>query len=457
MPRLRSGMFCRARQQGSRNCSAPRLRNCVPHIGYPSAKFASDEANWAKCGHYTRPSMSETPEHLLRPHVRPFQPVGVERDKQVGVGLRDPMNLTGRMMVVPPQALGLVHSLQGEHTVQQISDATKIPLEQLSQLVANLDESGLLWGPTFDRLEREAMERTRAAGAFPASGSKFAGDTRDTAAAKIGSLLADAEDAELGAGVLGIIAPHLDLERGGANYAAAYKVAAGAPRPDRVVVLGTNHFGLGDGVVATRLGQDSPFGIVPTDAALADLLGRELGDRLFKDEADFLGEHSVQFHIPWIAHTLPGVPVFAALVPDPMRAMIADDGARASFSEFRSALRDAIGALAGRTLVVASADLSHVGPAFGDPGPVGVQVRKQVEEIDRGLLAEYASGDVEAFIQSVRGAGNATRWCSVGNMAAALFATGGSPELIQYGQSPESLDPQGTALITSAAMALMAD
>ena len=433
------------------------LRNCATHIGYASAKFAQDDGNWANCRHYTRPSMSETPEHLLRPHVRPFQPVGVEKDKQVGVGLRDPMNLTGRMMVVPPQAVALVHSFQGEHTVHQISEATKIPIEQLSQLVANLDESGLLWGPTFDRLEREAMERTRAAGAFPAAGSKFAGDTRDAAAARIGSLLADAEDPELGAGVLGIIAPHLDLERGGINYAAAYKAALGAPRPDRVVVLGTNHFGLGDGVVATRLGQDSPFGVVPSDAALADLLGRELGDRLFKDEADFLGEHSVQFHMPWIAHTLPGVPVFAALVPDPMRAMIADDGARASFSEFRSALRDAIGALPGRTLVVASADLSHVGPAFGDPGPVGAQVRKQVEEIDRGLLAEYASGDMEAFIQSVRGAGNATRWCSVGNMAAALFATAGAPELIQYGQSPESLDPQGTALITSAAMALMAD
>jgi len=401
--------------------------------------------------------MSENPEHLLRPHVRPFQPVGVERDKQVGVGLRDPMNLTGRMMVVPPQALGLIHSLQGEHTVDQISEATKVPLDQLKQLVANLDESGLLWGPTFDRLEHEAMDRTRSAGAFPASGSKFAGDTREDASQKIGSLLADAEDAELGAGVLGIIAPHLDLERGGANYAAAYTVVRGATRPDRVVVLGTNHFGLGDGVVATRLGQDSPFGIVPSDTALADMLGRELGDRLFKDEADFLGEHSVQFHIPWIAHTLPGVPVFAALVPDPMRAMIADDGARASYAEFRGALRDAIKAMPGRTLVVASADLSHVGPAFGDPGPVGAQVRKQVEEIDRGLLAEFASGDVEAFIQSVRGAGNATRWCSIGNMSAALVVTGGTPELIQYGQSPESLDPQGTALITSAAMALMAD
>lgn len=401
--------------------------------------------------------MSEIPEHLSRPHVRPFQPVGVERDKQVGVGLRDPMNLTGRMMVVPPQALGLVHALQGEHTVEQISEATKVPVEQLRQLVSNLDESGLLWGPTFDRLEREAMERTRAAGAFPASGSKFAGETREAATERIGALLGEAEDAELGAGVLGIIAPHLDLERGGANYAAAYTVVAGATRPDRVVVLGTNHFGLGDGVVATRLGQDSPFGIVPSDSAMADALERALGDRLFKDEADFLGEHSVQFHIPWIAHTLPGVPVFAALVPDPMRAMIADDGARASFAEFRVALRDAIASVPGRTLVVASADLSHVGPAFGDPGPVGAQVRKQVEEIDRGLLAEYASGDAEAFIQSVRGAGNATRWCSVGNMSAALFATQGTPELIQYGQSPESLDPQGTALITSAAMALMAD
>jgi hypothetical protein len=29
--------------------------------------------------------------------------------------------------------------------------------------------------------------------------------------------------------------------------------------------------------------------------------------------------------------------------------------------------------------------------------------------------------------------------------------------LIQYGQSPESLDPQGSALITSAAIALMAE
>lgn len=401
--------------------------------------------------------MSDTPDHLSRPHVRPFQPVGVERDKQVGVGLRDPMNLTGRMMVVPPQALGLVHSLQGEHTVEQISDATKVPLEQLRQLVTNLDESGLLWGPTFDRLEREAMDRTRTAGAFPASGSKFAGDTREAASERIGALLQEAEDAELGSGVLGIVAPHLDLDRGGANYAAAYKVIAGASRPDRVVVLGTNHFGLGDGVVATRLGQDSPFGIIPSDVALSDALERVLGDRLFKDEADFLGEHSVQFHIPWIAHVLPGVPVFAALVPDPMRAMIADDGARASFSEFRGALRDALNAMPGRTLVVASADLSHVGPAFGDPGPVGAQVRKQVEEIDRGLLAEYASADVEAFIQSVRGAGNATRWCSVGNMATALAVTGGTPELIQYSQSPESLDPQGSALITSAAMALMAD
>ncbi|MBU3728461.1 MAG: AmmeMemoRadiSam system protein B [Phycisphaerales bacterium] len=403
------------------------------------------------------PSMSDLPEHLYRPHVRPFQPVGVEKDKQVGVGLRDPMNLTGRMMVVPPQALGLIQSLQGEHSLEQIAEAVKAPIDQLRQLVANLDESGMLWGPTFERLEREAMDKARAAGALPATGSKLAGETRDAAEARISALLADAEDAELGSGVLGIVAPHLDLDRGGANYAAAYKVVCGAGAPDRVVVLGTNHFGLGDGVVATRLGQDSPLGMVASDAALADTLERALGDRLFKDEADFLGEHSVQFHIPWIAHTLPGVPVFAALVPDPMRAMISDDGARASFQEFRVALRDAIKSMRGRTLVVASADLSHVGPAFGDPGPVGAQVRRQIEEIDRGLLAEFASGDMEAFIQAIRGGGNATRWCSVGNMAAALFATGGTPELIQYSQSPESLDPQGTALITSAAMAIMAD
>lgn len=399
--------------------------------------------------------MADVPEHLLRPHIRPFQPVGIERDKQMGVGLRDPMNLSGRMMVVPPEALGLIHALQGDRTVEEISAATRVPADQLAQLVSSLDDSGLLWGPTFERLEREAMQKAHAAKALPASGSKFAGDDAAAASSRIDALMKDAEDPELGVGVAGIVAPHIDLDRGGANYAAAYRAVVGCPRPARVVVLGTNHFGLGDGVVATRLGQDSPFGVVPTDAEFADALGAALGDRLFKDEADFLGEHSVQFHIPWIARLLPGVPVFAALVPDPMRPLISDDGARASYAEFRAALRDALGRAKGSTLIVSSADLSHVGPAFGDQGPVGAQVRRQVEEIDRALLAEYASGDVEAFLQSVRGNGNATRWCSLGNMSTALAATEAVPELIQYAQSPESLDPQGNALVTSAAMALM--
>ncbi len=187
------------------------------------------------------------------------------------------------------------------------------------------------------------------------------------------------------------------------------------------------------------------------------ILGQDrdaFGEKLFKDQLDFLGEHSVALHLPWIQHLYGDVPVVAALVPDPTQGLIADDGARISTPEFANALKDIVKQAGGRTLFVSSADLSHKGPQFGDKAAVDTKTRHSIEQYDRETLAAWLDGP-EDFLKAFKSAGNPNRWCSVGNMFATLIAAPHhSREMVNYKQA---VDDKGVVLVSSAALALMAE
>jgi AmmeMemoRadiSam system protein B len=132
--------------------------------------------------------------------------------------------------------------------------------------------------------------------------------------------------------------------------------------------------------------------------------------------------------------------------------MIADDGARIGVDQFVELMRSALDAEGGRTLFVASADLSHVGPSFGQPQEVNEQRRREVEAHDRAILKEYIGGG-DAFIARLRETRNPTGWWSMGCMhAAARLARPSSIELIDYRQN---FDEQGKGLISTASLALL--
>jgi AmmeMemoRadiSam system protein B len=394
------------------------------------------------------------PEHQNRPHIRNFQPLGIEQEGKKIVLLRDPSALAQESMGVIPQVLPLVLQFQGRESLEEISERTKAPMDMLRQLVARMDELGLLWGPRFEELERVAKAKVESAGHFPATCTLGLGDATK-AAEVLGKFLGEAEDPEIEGQVVGLVAPHLDYQHGIVQYASAYRALRPDQRPDRVVVLGTNHFGIGDGVVMSEFGFATPLGTAEPDKGVHAFLESNLGrKRIYADQMDFLGEHSVQLHLPWIQHLFGQVPVVAALIPDPLRPMVADDGARATTEEFIKTLRTALGELGGRTLFVSSADLSHVGPQFGDPGPVNDQVASQVEQLDRERLKLYCGADADRFEAPFRAQSNPSRWCSIGNMASTLrIAAPSAVELIDYRQLR---DTNGAALISSASMALVA-
>lgn len=399
-------------------------------------------------------STADLAEHLQRPALRRVHPVPLQKDNQLFLGLQDPCMLYPQMMVVPPQAFQVMQFFNGERSVDEIAGTLKLPdMSPLLELVRKLDEFGLLWGPTCESLEEKKKAELATSGAFAAGATRSLGEDPAVIRAQLEKWLDEAEDAEIEEPIAGIVACHLDFARGHPVYASSYRTIAKGPKPDRVVILGTNHFGLGDGVVMSDLAFESPLGRMPVDGAVVERVRAATGRKLFVDILDHVPEHSVQLHIPWIQHLYGSIPVVAALVPDPVVGLLADDGARVGVDEFVDVLGSALAAEGGRTLFVASADLSHVGPAFGEPAAVNEQRRREVETHDRAMLREFIAGP-DALVARMRELKNPTRWCSVGCMtAAARLAKPSAIEMIDYRQA---VDEQGNALVSSASMALLA-
>jgi AmmeMemoRadiSam system protein B len=117
------------------------------------------------------------------------------------------------------------------------------------------------------------------------------------------------------------------------------------------------------------------------------------------------------------------------------------------------ALREVLGEVGGLTYFVSSADLSHVGPQFGEPKPVDDARREEVERHDREHLAKFLENDSKGFLEAMEWCKNQTRWCSIGNMSTTVaIADADSVELIDYRQAS---DDRGAHLVSVASIALL--
>ena len=203
----------------------------------------------------------------------------------------------------------------------------------------------------------------------------------------------------------------------------------------------------------SEYGFESPMGHNPADSIVIGMLVEQFGRPLIVDQLDHLAEHSIQLQLPWVQYFFGEVPIVAALIPDPMTPMIQDDDQRVRTEDFVTALGDVLQEVGGTTRFVASSDLSHVGPQFGEPRAVDEQRRFDVERHDREMLVKFLSGDPEEFLGAMRWNKNPTRWCSIGNMAAVLaLSQTDRLELIDYRQA---YDDRGFAMVSSAAVALL--
>ena len=115
---------------------------------------------------------------------------------------------------------------------------------------------------------------------------------------------------------------------------------------------------------------------------------------------------------------------------------------------FLDALGETIAASGRRVVVIAGADLAHVGPRFGDPAPISPVELERIEREDREMLSAVESGDPRAFFDAVARDGDRRRICGYSPIYATLRVLDRARgDLHRYGQWP---DPE--AVVTFASM-----
>ncbi len=434
-----------------------------------------------------RPVFNPGAAHQQKPRLRPVRGFGAEFNGAQVLGLSDARQVSDKVVFTSPAAQFVLPLLDGNKTLDEVIAATGRGLtrEILQDLVAQLDDAGLLFGPVFEEMLRKMRQDFDSNPVLPpATTAAFADQiaeanmpkeatAEEKAAAAPGKLrelfdqwcaeaLKNVENPSLDALPKAIIAPHIDYPRGWINYAQVWGRLRVVDRPDRVIILGTNHFGECTGVCGCDKGFSTPFGTCEADMAVVNGLRAKLGDKLFEHRFDHEREHSIELQIPWIQHVFGkdeagNYPkVFAALVHDPVvNEGNSYDGNGIALDPFVDAMRDVLANLPGKTLVISSADLSHVGPSFGDEQALSgeeeapTQARNKVFQHDQEMLQLIANKNTDELIGAMAWQQNPTRWCSTGNIIATLKIV--QPETVTILNYSAAMDGEGSGMVSSLA------
>lgn len=365
-----------------------------------------------------------------KPKLRNVEPVHLSVSGRVVVGLKDPLQLTDHMICLEKQALPVVALMDGRHTLLDMQvELTRqagrlVFVNEIESVVKVLNDACLLEGDCFQSAYAEKVAAYRQLPFRPAShaGMSYSADADDLRAELDAFFVADG-----GPGLpeyfsdsrrpKGLIAPHIDIRAGGACFAKAYHALAQGQPSDIYVILGTGHAGIDAGFTATSLDFQTPLGTVRTDRDFLDALSARIGRDAAAEEILHAAEHVVEFQVVFLQHVLAErhpftvVPVLCSLSHHLFSGMEAMNEQRRLFDEFCCALKDVCKDSARTVCFIASADLDHIGPRYGDAFVPHKGTITSTLEKDEELLHMLERIDVDGFVGTVARENDSRRIC----------------------------------------------
>ena len=421
------------------------------------------------------------PKAASSPRLRPVETIFVQ-DRVHGrvLMLRDTERIAPGAVTVPADLAAVVGRFDGLRTTAQIAvEATRalgrpIDVELVEQLAAELDAASMLDTPRFHARRREVVRdfaeaavrpAAHAGGAYHDDAGKLVRYIEDECLGRVPARAArngDGDgDGDGDGAVVGLCAPHMDLWRAAAGYGHAYR-ALGAgldARVDTFVLLGTSHAPMTRPFAVCAKAFATPLGTLEPDReALREL---EEGSRFDVRADEYLhrGEHSLEFQAVFLRHALGERGPEARIVP--ILCGLGDAQARGSdpardpeAESFLVALRRLVERRAGRVLVVAGADLAHVGPRFGDAGPLDERGRERLRDRDAESIALAVGRDAPGFFRQVASDLGTRRVCGLGPIYTLLrVLPGGRGERLHYDQC---VDPDEGSIVSHTSLAYYA-
>jgi len=403
-----------------------------------------------------------------RPALRPVESIVVP-DKRHGrvLVLRDTQGISQSHAVVPPPLVPVVARFSGRQTCEEIArEASQelgqpIPIDVVVHLAGELEEGLFLEGPVF----RDALARVREAFAQatvrPAAhaGGAYHGERRALESYLEEGCLAKAHGARNADGgrMVALVAPHIDPWRGAVGYGHAYGALAASlpPEADTFVLFGTSHAPMRQPFALCRKAFATPLGTVEADLESIDAIAaRADGFDPYADQINHKREHSLEFQVVFLKHLLKDrpariVPILAGL--GAQQASGEDPAGDGRIARFMDGVRELVESRPSRVVVVAGADLAHVGPRFGDDRPLGPEERERLQRQDRASLEHATALDAGGFWEHVAQDLGERRVCGLAPIWSLLRSVSGGARgrLLHYEQT---VDDEDGSIVSHAAV-----
>ncbi len=395
----------------------------------------------------------------MKPKLRSIQPTLVEHEGAHYILLRDPLNLAEGTLLIPQPLAPVLVLCDGSRDITELQmvfeqyTGIKLSPENLEDLILQLDKVLLLDNERSARAIEDSLAGFRSAECRPTalSGSSYPADPNELKLMleNFAGSLPEPNNAHT---LRGIISPHIDYQRGGTIYAQVWQQASQAiGEIDLAIIFGTNHMGGNNLFALTRQNYATPFGIVPTASDVVDRLADSIGHEIaFEDELYHRNEHSIELALIWLHHYLAGrktcelLPVLCGSFD---RFINGDDdpAENKEISAVVNFLQEV--AKNRRTLVIAAADLAHMGPEFGDSFPIDDAARTEIDRADRELVASMCSSDATKFFSLIKNEKDSRRICGLTPIYLTLRVLGDAHgELCGYNQCPA--DGANTSLVS---------
>jgi hypothetical protein len=357
-----------------------------------------------------------------RPQLRPFLAAAQdERDPRYMI-VWDRLGLGSEGLRMTAFEFGCLQLFDGCRTLREIqSEAMRqaggqiLPLEIFATLLRKVDEALFLEGPRFrEKLSHPVRE--------PSCIGCYAGEPEAlrhqmcslfTAPGGPGPPREPQPDGRLRA----VLVPHIDYARGGVTYAWGFKDVFERTDAALFVIIGTSHYSA-HRFTLTRKDFKTPLGIVPTDQTYIDRLVAHYGDGLFDDELCHLPEHSIELEVVLLQYLYEGrrpfriVPLVVGSFQDAVEARISPL-THPDIARMVAALRRVEAETPEPICYLISGDLAHIGPKFGDAGPVQPPFLHHSRQQDLAVLEQTRRADALGYFHTIAAEGDRRRICGL--------------------------------------------
>lgn len=403
------------------------------------------------------------------PKLRNVNIFPVQSSGQTLLCLQDPLNISEKALFLPLPFYFIVSLFDGRHSVLDIQAEYMrqfgqfLFTEKIQEIISQLEENLFLEGDRFQEAMREKEESFKKS---PVREAAFAGKSyeKDPGRLKIqfegyfkepdgpGSPV----QRESVSGVKGVIAPHIDFQRGGSCYAFAHREIWERNSSHCFIIFGTAHTPMENTFCLTRKDFITPLGTLNVDKELVDAIQSRCPDNLFKDEGVHRSEHSIEFQCLFLRYLFPEpiplkiVPILCGSFQEAIEKGITPMEMK-PVEQFIEALEESVSSSGEEVCYIASADLAHVGHQFGDREGVGEYGLRVLAQEDQEMLKHVEEMDGEGFFNSISKEHDRRRICglpAIYTMLKVLDAREG--KLLKYGQA---FTPETQSVVSFASLA----